>query len=72
MLRACYSAVSILRMMTHLDGGGREVRSNVIDAPPGDETDYSSIDRWRSSLREAGMRAERLLSAIQELATKPT
>ena len=71
LLRARYSAMSILRMMTHLDRGGREVPSNVIDAPRGDETVYSATDRWLSSLREAGVRAERLLSAIRELATKP-
>ena len=71
LLRARYSAMSILRMMTHLDRGGRELPSMVIDAPRGDETVYSATDRWLSSLREAGVRAERLLSAIRELATKP-
>lgn len=71
LLRARYSAMSILRMMTHLDRGGREVPSNVIDAPRGDETVYSATDRWRSSLREAGVRAERLLSAIGRLMTDP-
>ena len=71
LLRARYSAMSILRMMTHLDRGGREVPSVVIDAPRGDETVYSATDRWRSSLREAGVRAERLLSAIRRLMTNP-
>lgn len=69
LLRARYSAMSILRMMTHLDRGGRESPSIVIDAPRGDETVYSATDRWRSSLREAGVRAERLLSAIRGLMT---
>ena len=71
LLRARYSAMSILRMMTHLDRGGREVPSIVIDTPRGDETVYSATDRWRSSLREAGVRAERLLSAIRRLMTNP-
>ena len=71
LLRARYSAMSILRMMTHLDRGGREVPSIVIDAPRGDETVYSATDRWRSSLREAGVRAERLRSAIGRLMTNP-
>ena len=70
LLRAHYSAMSILRMMTHLDRGGRELPSRVIDAPRGDETVYSATDRWLSSLREAGERAERLLRAIKELTTR--
>ena len=45
LLRARYSAMSILRMMSHLDRGGREVPSVVIDAPRGDETVYSATDR---------------------------
>ena len=69
LLRAHYSAMSILRMMTHLDRGGRELPSRVIDAPRGDETVYSATDRWLSSLREAGERAEHLLRAIKELMT---
>ena len=71
LLRARYSAMSILRMMTHLDRGGREVPSIVIDAPRGDETVYSATDRWRSALRETGVRAERLRSAIGRLMTDP-
>lgn len=71
LLRAGYSAMSILRMMTHLDRGGREAPSIVIDAPRGGETVYSATDRWRSSLREAGVRAERLRSAIRRLMTNP-
>ena len=67
LLRARYSAMSILRMMTHLDRGGREAPSTVIDAPRGDETVYSATDRWLSSLRDAGVRAEQLLSAISGL-----
>ena len=67
LLRARYSAMSILRMMTHLDRGGREVPSTVIDAPRGDETVYSATDRWLSSLRQAGVRAEQLLSALRGL-----
>ena len=67
LLRARYSAMSILRMMTHLDRGGRELPSRVIDAPRGDETVYSATDRWLSALREAGERAERLLRAIRAL-----
>ena len=43
----------------------------VIDAPRGDETVYTATDRWRSSIREAGVRAERLLSAIRRLVTDP-
>ena len=67
LLRARYSAMSILRMMTHLDRGGREAPSTVIDAPGGDETVYSATDRWLSSLREAGVRGEQLLSALRGL-----
>ena len=67
LLRARYSAMSILRMMTHLDRGGQELPSMVIDAPRGDETVYSATDRWLSSLRDAGVRAEQLLSAISGL-----
>ena len=67
LLRARYSAMSILRMMTHLDRGGREAPSTVIDAPRGDETVYSATDRWLSSLREAGVRGEKLLSALRGL-----
>lgn len=70
LLRAGYSAMSILRMMTHLDRGGRELPSRVIDAPRGDETVYSATDRWLSSLREAAQRAERLFCAIEELMTR--
>ena len=70
LLRAGYSAMSILRMMTHLDRGGRELPSRVIDAPRGDETVYSATDRWLSSLREAAQRAARLLCAIEELMTR--
>ena len=72
LLRARYSAMSILRMMTHLDRGGGELPSMVIDAPRGAETVYSATDRWLSSLREAGVRTERLLSAIRELMTNPS
>ena len=67
LLRARYSAMSVLRMMTHLDRGGQELPSMVIDAPRGDETVYSATDRWLSSLRDAGVRAEQLLSAISGL-----
>ena len=71
LLRAGYSAMSILRMMTHLDRGGQELPSRVIDAPRGDETVYSATDRWLNSLREAAERAEHLLSAIKELMARP-
>ncbi len=71
LLRARYSAMSILRMMTHLDRGGAKLPSMVIDAPRGDETVYSATDRWRSSLREAGVRAEQLRRAIRGLMTNP-
>ena len=67
LLRARYSAMSILRMMTHLDRGGREVLSTVIDTPRGDETVYSATDRWLSSVRAAGVRAEQLQHAISGL-----
>ena len=67
LLRARYSAMSILRMMTHLDRGGREALSTVIDTPRGDETVYSATDRWLSSLREAAVRAEQLRRAIRGL-----
>jgi len=70
LLRAGYSAMSILRMMTHLDRGGQELPSRVIDAPRGDETVYSATDRWLSSLREAARRAARLFCAIEELMTR--
>ena len=70
LLRAGYSAMSILRMMTHLDRGDQELPSRVIDAPRGDETVYSATDRWLSSLREAARRAARLFCAIEELMTR--
>ena len=67
LLRARYSAMSILRMLTDLDHDGREVPSAVIDTPRADETVYSATDRWLSSLREAGVRAGHLRSAIRGL-----
>ena len=67
LLRARYSAMSILRMMTHLDRGGREIPSAVIDTPRGDETVYSATDRWLSSLRATRTRAEQLQHAIRGL-----
>ena len=67
LLCARYSAMSILRMVTHLDRGGRDVLSTVIDTPRDDETVYSATDRWLSSLREAGVRAEQLRRALREL-----
>ena len=70
LLRAGYSAMSILRMMTHLDRGGQELPSRVIDAPRGDESVYSATDRWLSSLREVAQRAERLLCSIKKLMTR--
>ena len=70
LLRAGYSAMSILRMMTHLDRGGRELPSRIIDAPRGDETVYSATDRWLSSLLEAAQRAARLFCSIKELMTR--
>ena len=67
LLRARYSRMSVLRMITALDRGDSRRPSEVLDAPRLDETAIQAADRWRSSLHRARAQANRMIELIRAL-----
>lgn len=68
--RAGYSTMAILRMLLHLDGGGKEDLRQVVDTSRPDEDVYSAADRWLSTLGEQEQRAKDTIAQLEAMIDK--
>jgi DNA-binding transcriptional MerR regulator len=68
--QARYSTMSILRMVLHLDQGGREDLRQVLDTPRPDEDIIFATDRWLSTLTELEQRAQEIIVHLEGMMHK--
>ncbi|MGI5837454.1 MAG: MerR family transcriptional regulator [Chloroflexota bacterium] len=66
---AGYSVMAILRMLNHLDRGGRDLRY-ALDTPPPDEDAVYFTDRWLSTLSEQEQRARDVIALLEDMNRK--
>lgn len=67
LVRAGYSLMAILRMLTHLDQGkGGDLRQ-VLDTPRPDEDIVGAADHWLSTLAEQEQRAREMITLLEEM-----
>jgi hypothetical protein len=67
LVRAGYSLMAILRMLTAFEKGTTGDLRHVLDTPRPDEDVYGAADRWLSALAEQEQVALKMLSLIDEM-----
>jgi DNA-binding transcriptional MerR regulator len=70
LLRANYSMMAVLRMMTALDEGQTDDLRQTLDTPRPDEDVYMVNDRWLTALAEFEARAHRVVALLEEMMKK--
>jgi DNA-binding transcriptional MerR regulator len=70
LLRAGYSMMAVLRMMTALDAGQTDNLRQTLDTPRPDDDVYMVNDRWLTALAEFEARAHRVVALIEEMMKK--
>lgn len=70
LLRAGYSMMAILRMMTALDDGQTEDLRQSLDTPRADEDVFMVNDRWLSALAEMERQAQDTIALIETMIEK--
>ncbi|MFZ6029683.1 MAG: MerR family transcriptional regulator [Chloroflexota bacterium] len=67
LLRAGYSMMAILRMLTALDDGQTENLRQSLDTPRADEDVFMVNDRWLSALAEMERQAQETIAQIEAM-----
>jgi DNA-binding transcriptional MerR regulator len=70
LLRAGYSMMAVLRLMTALDEGQTDGLRQTLDTPRPDEDVYMVNDRWLTALAEFEARAQRVVALLEEMMAK--
>jgi DNA-binding transcriptional MerR regulator len=70
LLRAGYSMMAILRMISQLDRGEIGSLRQALDSPPPDEDVLTVNDHWLSALEEFHERASQVVAAVEEMLGK--
>ncbi len=65
LVRAGYSLMAILRMLTQLDRGEPVDLRQALDTPHPDEDVYMASDRWLSTLGNEAQRAKAIIALIE-------
>lgn len=67
LLRAGYSSMAVLRMLTAFEHGRRQDLRAVLDTPAPDEDIFTTADRWLSALAEQHERALRIIALLEAM-----
>lgn len=67
LLRAGYSMMAILRMLTALDGGQTENLRQALDTPHPEDDVYMVNDYWLSALGEFEARARQVVALLEDM-----
>ena len=65
LVRAGYSLMAILRMLTKLDRGETVDLRQALDTPHPDEDVYMASDRWLSTLGDEAEKAQKIIGMIE-------
>jgi DNA-binding transcriptional MerR regulator len=70
LLRAGYSSMAVLRMLTYLDQGQPGDLRQVLDTPSPDENVYSASDRWLTALAEQEECSVKMIELLEQMINK--
>ncbi len=68
---ANYSIMAILRMMLHIDKGGKEKIQTILDTPTPEEDIVYATDKWISTLIETEKNADDIIKQINKMKNPP-
>jgi hypothetical protein len=70
LIRSGYGCMSILRMLTLLDGGQTDNLRQALDTPDEDDDIHYVTDRWLSTLADAAEAAQRSVGMVEDMLRK--